>query len=301
MRDNRIDNIKGLLIFLVVFGHVLEFCDAGGNGFIIRLIIYSFHMPSFFFFMGMVAKPNHKRVIRNVAIYAVFQITYIFFNAIVLKESISLQFTEPYWILWFIVLCVYYDLLLIVVDKLNVNKKLLFAVSLIVSLAVGYVQQIGYEFSLSRAFTFFPYYVAGMLFAHSEHKNERNIIVAIITGILVLIPVFFNYYSILVLFGSYSYADAGYNPVIKGSLYLVGFIYILFLYMYCPDRELPIINEIGKNTLPIYLLHGFFMRVFRAHNCFKFSPNINLLLAIILSAMITIALSKVKILKRKAT
>lgn len=44
-----IDAIKGLLISLVVIGHIL-LGSLGDN--IIRYLIYSFHMPAFFFVSG---------------------------------------------------------------------------------------------------------------------------------------------------------------------------------------------------------------------------------------------------------
>ncbi|MBR1731122.1 MAG: hypothetical protein IJ725_01645, partial [Ruminococcus sp.] len=56
-RDYLWDNIKALLIFFVVAGHVLEMnplhTDLAVN---IDLFIYSFHMPAFVFASGFFAK-----------------------------------------------------------------------------------------------------------------------------------------------------------------------------------------------------------------------------------------------------
>ena len=44
-RNRSIDAIKGILIFLVVIGHVLP---GSLDENVIRYVIYSFHMPAFF-------------------------------------------------------------------------------------------------------------------------------------------------------------------------------------------------------------------------------------------------------------
>ena len=55
-RVEYIDNAKGILIALVVMGHILlmtRLTDAGGIAAWIFRVIYSFHMPAFFFISGM--------------------------------------------------------------------------------------------------------------------------------------------------------------------------------------------------------------------------------------------------------
>ncbi|MFP3877521.1 acyltransferase family protein, partial [Bacillus paralicheniformis] len=53
-KDLKISNIKGLLIFLVVFGHLIELYK--GNYYQIFVLIYAFHMPLFIFISGFLAK-----------------------------------------------------------------------------------------------------------------------------------------------------------------------------------------------------------------------------------------------------
>lgn len=54
-RDARFDNLKGILIFLVVFGHLLELVGGPAAAWLYRLI-YSFHMPAFVFCSGWFAR-----------------------------------------------------------------------------------------------------------------------------------------------------------------------------------------------------------------------------------------------------
>ena len=54
MRDMKMDNIKGFLIFCVVLGHMLELVDMGG----IYRILYSFHILYSFFYPATL--PNFR-------------------------------------------------------------------------------------------------------------------------------------------------------------------------------------------------------------------------------------------------
>jgi len=53
-RDQTMDVLRGLAILLVVLGHMTQFCDPDFDHNIVFRIIYSFHMPLFFFISGYV-------------------------------------------------------------------------------------------------------------------------------------------------------------------------------------------------------------------------------------------------------
>lgn len=59
------DNIKGVLIILVVIGHLLEPCARLGSvglaGFRVLDFIYMFHMPLFIFLTGLFSKSVFKK------------------------------------------------------------------------------------------------------------------------------------------------------------------------------------------------------------------------------------------------
>lgn len=60
-RDNMMDNVKALLLFLVAFGHTLDvYKGAGGAELYIMKYIYLFHMPLFAFITGYFTK-NFER------------------------------------------------------------------------------------------------------------------------------------------------------------------------------------------------------------------------------------------------
>ena len=75
-----IDNIKVVLIFLVVFGHLIErYIDTSNTLMGIYMFIYIFHMPLFVYISGYLSKninKSNKIFLKNLLI------PYIFLNII---------------------------------------------------------------------------------------------------------------------------------------------------------------------------------------------------------------------------
>ena len=100
-RDPSTDNVRFILIFLVVFAHLLEICkpfiDTGmdnGSGIIIYgsgviyKTVYSFHMPAFVFLFGYHARFSPKRIVFRFLIpYFVFQTLYVLFAKHILLST----------------------------------------------------------------------------------------------------------------------------------------------------------------------------------------------------------------------
>ena len=53
------DNAKGLLIFLVVFGHFLSGNTNHSGALLVLTVIYSFHMPAFAFISGFFTREKY--------------------------------------------------------------------------------------------------------------------------------------------------------------------------------------------------------------------------------------------------
>ena len=160
----RFDNIKFLLIVLVVFALFIETIDSGKLS-ELYLVIYTLHMPAFIFLTGFFSKFGLKKIIQNFFLpYLVFQTLYQIFNAVVLcrTHDFTLQYTTPYWIMWYLMVSAMYHLILPLIETNSKrNRLLIFASSVVISLAVGYDDTVGYYLSLSRFFNFMPYFIAG--------------------------------------------------------------------------------------------------------------------------------------------
>ena len=177
--------MKLLLIIFVIFGHLLELFKS--NNLIptkIYLIIYTFHMPIFIFLTGMFAKFNKKRIFSLIYIYAVFQIMYRKYDMQLFNTGTELiyKYSTPYWLLWYVFVVIVYNLLIPLFEtKRGVEKVIISTIVIWLSLIVNKAGDIGYYASISRFFTFLPYFVLGFYFKDYVGKiddffNKRNIV-----------------------------------------------------------------------------------------------------------------------------
>lgn len=269
-RDDSLDNLRGILIFCVVVGHLLEICPPfWGKDYLYRLI-YSFHMPAFLFLFGYFAKFNPRRILFGYALpYVIFQTLYITFAQRVLGADISLQYSTPYWLLWFLLVCTYNQLLIPLYDTESKSGQCLFlALSIVLALLVGFDDTVGYYASISRFFAFQLWFLMGFYYrkrettirtAISRHQTLWTCLsVAAVTAsaVFLLLP----YISGKMLYEVYPYETLRYSAGIRGISMLIAFSWICFLFgplARLLNRKIPLLTMVGQNTLPVFLLHGF--------------------------------------------
>ena len=272
-RDYGFDNIKCILIFLVVLGHLLEFCDCFAREILYRLI-YQFHMPVFVFISGYFGRFGKKQILEKVWLYGLFQTLYILFGRYVLGGNTAFSYTTPYWILWYMLAMIFYSSLIPLYQKATGNKRI-FALCavLFLALAAGFFEGVGYFLTLSRFFVFQLYFLLGFYYKDAEEKLQNRIwgmatykkrILACalaMAGMLAVWNVFDPAVTQQLFYGSYAYANAG-DLFIRCRLYIASFVWIALFLAVKPyvKHRIPVMSEIGKNTLCVYLLHGFFMR-----------------------------------------
>jgi fucose 4-O-acetylase-like acetyltransferase len=164
-RNASIDNIKAVLIFLVVFGHLIE-TQILENRFLhaVWIFLYSFHMPMFALISGMFSKASlderqSGQLLKNIVVPLVtFELFYEGLQILLKgKASIYTGLVAPYWMLWYLLSLLSWRLLLPVFSRLQFPV----VAALALSLAAGYSEHVGYTFSLSRTLVFFPYFLLG--------------------------------------------------------------------------------------------------------------------------------------------
>ena len=178
-RNYRMDNLKCLLIFAVVFGHMLELFMGKNDGFkVIYLVIYSFHMPLFAFVSGVFARYSPEKI-RNHLIYpyVVFQILYLLFANNVLEKETEVQFTTPYWLLWYLFASIAWNLLLPLVQGGGFTwrkKAVVLTAAFLAGILIGFDDKAGYYLSFSRIVEFFPYFLMGAYYREWSDRKKAE-------------------------------------------------------------------------------------------------------------------------------
>lgn len=271
-RNHLFDNMKALLIFLVVLGHVLSKFGTTQEAFVLYKIIFSFHMPAFLFVSGFFAKIDPKRVLAKLfPLYIVFQsLQYLEIYLISLftghPKIPHVQFLKPEWTLWYLMALMVFQLLLPVFDTDRLKKQIVFlCTALLLGLAAGLTPDTDNFMAMSRVFVFLFFFLLGYYekksgllraFLRQDHPSLSKAVAAAAGFLLVL---FLCTYGRTIparsLFGTESYSDI---YTVQGRIlaWILAFLWILVLLTWIPDKRLALIGTAGRNTLPIYLFHS---------------------------------------------
>ncbi|MCD8153173.1 MAG: acyltransferase family protein [Clostridiales bacterium] len=261
------DNMKMVLIFLVVFNHLnaraLVSADTTAN--YIRCAINIFHMPAFIFVSGYLSKKPQDALknVKNLLIpyvlgYSLAWYAYVYGYGHELAYNILKPIQTP---MWYLLALLFYRLTIEAVGKLR------FAVPLLIVFALwaGTRAEFGNFLSVSRIVVFFPFFVAGYLW-----KSEYIDVVRRFRGKWILIPIAgFMLYAIpnymisngipqTIFRGNSSYElcelTLQEGIILRLLVYLVSFTVILALLALLPNRKL-LLSFMGRNTMTIYLFH----------------------------------------------
>ncbi|PPA72246.1 acyltransferase family protein [Jeotgalibacillus proteolyticus] len=307
-RDYFFDNAKFILIFLVVFGHAIQPYIAE-DPLLLSLYktIYFFHMPAFILVAGYFAKGIHekghiRKLVKKLIIpYLIFQTIYtIYYYFLRNEQSLVVDPFNPQWSLWFLVSMFFWSLLLILfVDVLKLSWKTALPLSIALGLLIGFVNDFSQILSISRTFVFFPFFLLGY-YAKRNHiyalkrKPFRLAAFFSLTVVLLFMMLLPNW-STQWLLGSHSYENIGaaveISPFIRMTIYAINVWLVASFFSLVPDKKY-FYTKWGKNTLYVYLLHGFIIQLFRENLIdIVIHPYVSLVLIMAASWVLTIILS----------
>lgn len=264
MRDGRIDAARGALIIGVVVGHFLE-RSHGWDGGVQRLaltVLYAFHMPAFVFLTGTVAKPSRtlRKVLGLLSILVGFQIVYL---VVLAATGVPLlEWYWPYWVLWFIMAMIWWQLLVPLIKRYPVTMLVL---SVLVALLAGYADPHGNWFAYQRTLVFLPFFIVGCAWGGSIIDVLQRLHVAVK---LALAAVFLAYAVLLFrwdpephwLFQNWTYGQLGESgvdgPILRGGVLIAGALGTAMLLSVVSSAQRPLV-WIGRRTLPVFLFHVF--------------------------------------------
>lgn len=264
IRNYLVDNLKVILIFLVVFGHTIEYYI--GQSEILRgiyMYIYMFHMPLFVYISGYLSQKSSKSTLK---IISSLLIPYVFFNILwytsvyfVTGENMF-SLIYPGWTLWYLISLFFWRVSL----KYLVKIKYIVPISFILGLIIGLDKTGENILSLSRTIVFLPFFLLGYYTKEiylSKIINFNKIISILILIIFMAIAFYIAKYEIInykFLYNCHAYYTN--NLTIKEGLVFRSILYICSILMsiavisLTPSKKV-FYSKYGKNTMNIYVFH----------------------------------------------
>ncbi|MBM7703177.1 acyltransferase family protein [Metabacillus iocasae] len=275
-RNAYFDNAKFILIFLVVFGHMISPYRTDSDGMLsIYHFIFIFHMPVFILLAGYFSKNFHKKgyykkIFTKVALpYLAFQTIYTFYYDILYQnETYTLQYLVPRWAMWFLLSLIFWKLMLPFFAKFPMWLSMTFAILL--GLGVGFVNIDGFEkfLSISRMFVFFPFFLLGYYLSKMEEPFKKLMTVkGRFVSATVLFVALVGSYVVLndtvytsMLYGTNTYDQSG-EFMMRIVHYAIAFAVSFAFMALIPSHEFAF-TSVGQRSLYVYLLHGFVLKWF---------------------------------------
>lgn len=257
------DNIKGFLILLVVFAHILYQFKAG-SGYINATFdyIYMFHMPAFVFISGYFGKSERSRSFGNIFKFAFL---YFIFNSITLfikyKDGLT-SLTEPLYSYWYLIALIAWRLTAHKIAKIRGIVVILFAAAMI----SGFFPSIDNHFAIARIIGFYPFYMLGYKLTEEKSKkltgiSYSNRMLLGIVSVLGAAILAFALHVILDFKGMALYLQPykDLTEVLGRAVFFTTALLVLFaLRSLAHEKELPFLTLFGRNSLWIFVLHRMF-------------------------------------------
>ncbi|MDH2998797.1 hypothetical protein A1D22_02870 [Pasteurellaceae bacterium LFhippo2] len=260
-RNIFLDQVKGLLILLVIIGHI-AIGNLSDNP--LRAVIYFFHIPLFLAITGYFVKQSfieqpikqillkylHRLIIPFIIAFLFF--TYFNFQSTISFEPFFSSILYPFYHLWYVPAIILYTFYLKFIELLNkyefkiakILTLLFFVVIAILFETYGQwkVNQIEWLFYLGdkRFYYFFIYFYFGYIL--KEISFSKNYI------ILALLSFIFG----IILYGIS-------DEIIKGVVKVTANLALIYLVLSLATRIIVqkdnLLSRIGQISLPLYLWH----------------------------------------------
>lgn len=265
-RIKYLDTIKGITIYLVVMGHCLAWCfdnyikvyeQSSPQAMIIWRIIYSFHMPLFFFISGFLFKKQ------------------IFSKALLAKKALHLL--VPYFTMGFIkylylgdfgywFLMVLFELyILACIQNLIINDKnntqnhryiiisiIIFLVLYIINKYVNINQPVLRHLYIDNLFRNYPYFILGHLIYRYNFQITNNYLYT--TSLILFITIT----TIEITSNIATIPAWGILCLLRSCCGIYVIMYLVKNYLNKENLLTRLFQYLGTYTLEIYVIHFFF-------------------------------------------
>ena len=310
-RIGKWDNLKFILVFLVVVGHMSDFYSdkfTAARG--IFMFIYSFHMPLFLFVSGMFSKKNiEEKRYSNIFSYLIL---YFFIKFIIyltsnrINRGVGLSILSENSAPWYAFAL--FVMSLVTIALKNTSPVYVLVCSVVFSCLLGYDPTVSTYLMMSRVAVFFPFFYLGYaldnekIYAFLQQKKIK-IISAVILALFIALIVWKNdaiYWTRPLLTGQNPFRALKVHPKF-GGLYRLAYYAVAVLIggsvaSLIPERLFGSLGALyGSRSVQVYSLHYCFLNIFLVFFAGKtadFTEGQTVILIFALSVFITVLCSQ---------
>jgi len=266
-RDPYLDNAKGILIILVVVGHLLEGVSLGSADALYKWI-YLFHMPAFVFISGYLSRSFRGTPRQSMNLVTTLLIPYVIMQVLMTLEQVAqghpfdLNLFAPTFASWYVFALAVWRLS---VPVLRVIPQSI-AVCIVVSIVSVTDRGLGLEFSGARLLAFLPFFAAGLMLTPQRMAAFRDMtnrlwvkVFAAAVMIMMLGAVYLEHDHIvrawLYMYGKYDVLGLSgiQNIAVRLAVLAAASVMITAFLVLVPRRSGPF-TALGRTTIYIYVL-----------------------------------------------
>ena len=295
------DNLKFILIILVVLGHFLAIPTRTSDyAKMVWLFIYFFHMPLFVFISGYFSKnavknKNVSKVIIFITLYVVLSFAQFLIKKIYVGAS-SLKIFSSSSIQWYLFSMAIWYLFSMMTEK--INKKYMLLSTLIIALIVGYDKTVGDFLILSRTIVYYPFFILGNMLNEEQimqYVKNRKLKIASILVLMIIAIVFILFIDKIYFIRPITTARNSYFSL-SNDIEMYGILYRAIWYIiscimsfsFCMliPRGKTFFSKLGTRTLTVYFLHAIVWWIW-----VRFDIKLRVIEYIVFSIILTFVLS----------
>lgn len=300
-RDYLFDNMRAIMIILVVWGHLLTSLISEYD--IIKIIYYYlffFHMPALTFISGYFSKNIEKarnRAFETILMpYLILNVCNYIFKMLILKEQyFGFRFFRPLWGLWYLFALFIWKFFL--KDLLRI--RFILPLSFLLGLFSGFTKEFSTYMALGRVICFLPFFLLGYYCTKDHIERIRRIPkiipIALMLGLgaLSTFIVKKNIFKSEVLYLRKPYPeDAGLEHMAYRILIYIVAILMIASFIILLSNKKNILSGIGTNTMTVYVFHLFTIPLLEKVRILYDRPYLYLLYSVIMTAIITYIYSR---------
>lgn len=282
-RDYWFDNIKGLLMIMVVIGHMIaSFYSVSGVMKYIYDFINSLHMGAFLILSGYMSKrridqKDYISVInKNIVPYITAQLL-LYFSAVILPDGLKaanstyfdrsdFSFFIPIYQLWYLMAVIIFVLVTMKIKPAR-RPVLFMAGAIAMTLICGALPQIN-VFKLTKVISYYPFYLLGYLLPKDFMLTIRNKWQVIVGAVAVFIGYAYfmtrqdwivgirNIYGLSSNYEKVGELYGGLHPAFGRLIMVLAVPVVAFaLYALIPRKKM-FLSKLGQNSMYIFVLHS---------------------------------------------